>query len=71
MLIDFVVEQSSISLLDGDMNRLDERIDRMNERLVRVENRYWAQFTALEKAINQMNAQAMWLSQQLGGGSGW
>jgi flagellar hook-associated protein 2 len=70
MLIDFVAEQGSISLLDRDLNRLDERIDRMNERLIRAENRYWAQFAALEKAINQMNAQAMWLSMQLGGWPG-
>ncbi|NLC77531.1 MAG: flagellar filament capping protein FliD [Clostridia bacterium] len=68
MLLDFVVEQGSISFLQRDLSRLDERIYNFQAQMLRKENQYWSQFTALEKAINQMNARAAWLAQQLGGG---
>ena len=54
------------NLMDDELNRLDRRIDAAGEAMIRQENRYWAQFTALERAIQQMNAQSMWLMQQLG-----
>ena len=44
---------------------MDKRIENMEEYLLRVEDRYWRQFTAMEKALEQMNSQSMWLSQQL------
>lgn len=68
MLLDFVVEQGSISFLQKDIAKIDERIYNFQAQMLRKENQYWAQFTALEKAINQMNAQAAWLAQQFGGG---
>ena len=37
----------------------------MEERLLTIENRYWAQFTAMEKALQQMYSQSDWLYQQL------
>ena len=42
----------------------NEQIERENDRLQMMENRYWRQFTALEKAISQMNAQSAWLTTQ-------
>ena len=36
----------------------------LEDRLQRTEERLWRQFTALEMAIDQMNAQSMWLTQQ-------
>ena len=58
-----------------DQSFIGERIRSMNEQIIReedrikmVENRYWRQFTALEKAINQMNVQSAWLNAQLGMG---
>jgi len=54
------------NLMDDELKRLDRRIDAAVEAMIRQENRYWAQFTALERAIQQMNAQSMWLMQQLG-----
>jgi flagellar hook-associated protein 2 len=54
------------NLMDEELRRLDKRIDAAVEALIRQENRYWAQFTALERAIQQMNAQSMWLMQQMG-----
>ncbi|MBO8157629.1 MAG: flagellar hook-associated protein 2 [Bacillaceae bacterium] len=47
---------------------LDERIDAFEDRLIDIENRYWNQFTAMEKAIQRMNQQSMYLMQQFGGG---
>lgn len=70
MLIDFVTDYGSISNLERDIGRLDDRIDTLNHYLVKKETRYWNQFTAMEKAINQMNQQSAWLAQQLGGGGG-
>lgn len=42
----------------------DERIDRILRRLEDLETRYYTQFTAMEKYLNQMNAQSAWLTQQ-------
>ncbi|MDW7674421.1 MAG: flagellar filament capping protein FliD [Bacillota bacterium] len=52
------------SFLSNEIRRYDERIAAMEERLQRVEDRYWRQFTAMEKAMSQMNSQSEWLYQQ-------
>lgn len=46
---------------------VDKQIDRMQDRLKRVEERYWRQFTAMEKVIQQANQQSMFLFEQFGG----
>jgi flagellar hook-associated protein 2 len=45
----------------------DKRIASLEDRLARVEERYYKQFTAMEKAMQQSNSTANWLSQQLAG----
>ncbi|WNF22607.1 flagellar hook-associated protein 2 [Mesobacillus jeotgali] len=50
------------------LDSIDDQIDRFQERMINVENRYWRQFTAMEKAIQQSNSQSMYLMQQFGGG---
>ena len=67
ILIDYVTAGSR-SLIDKDVSEIDKRISRETERLASLEERYWKQFTALEKAMSQMNSQSSWLSQQFGGG---
>jgi flagellar hook-associated protein 2 len=67
ILIDFVTEYGSISTLERDIGRLDDRIRTINHYLIKKETRYWNQFTAMEKAINRMNQQSAWLMQQFGG----
>jgi len=47
--------------------QIDEDIDKLEDRLKEIEDRYWRQFTAMEQAIQQMNAQSAWLAQQFGG----
>ncbi|WP_164668087.1 flagellar hook-associated protein 2 [Virgibacillus doumboii] len=49
------------------MKDLNERIEAFEDRLVRVENRYWSQFTQMEKAIQRMNQQSAQLMSQFGG----
>lgn len=52
------------SFLGKAMSRMDKQIRDMEDRLVKTEDRYWKQFTAMEKALNQLNAQSAWLVQQ-------
>ncbi|NLV75887.1 MAG: flagellar filament capping protein FliD [Tissierellia bacterium] len=64
ILLEFVSEYSSISLLDKDILQYSRRIDDLNEMLFRKENQYYAKFAAMEKAISRMNSQSMWMMQQ-------
>ncbi len=66
IMIDFVTGGSQ-SMLDKDLLDIAKRIDNENRRLSSVEDRYWSKFTALEKAMQEMNSQSGWLSQQFGG----
>ena len=50
-----------------NMKDLDKQIERFESRLEQIEERYWRQFTAMEKAMAQANSQAMYLMQQFGG----
>lgn len=61
--------QYDSSFLSQDILRIEESISKQQERLADLEDRYYAQFTAMEKAIQKANAQSAWLSQQLGQGS--
>lgn len=50
--------------LGKNLNRLEDQIDRFEDRLAKVESRYWAQFTAMEQAIQKSNSQMSYLMQQ-------
>ena len=52
------------SFMGEEIRRMDERINTMEARLVRTEERYYRQFTAMEQALQHMNMQSMWLTQQ-------
>ncbi len=70
-IIDKAGSNTDFSLVDNSfigkrIKQIDERIDTMEERLRQIEDRYWRQFTAMEKAIQQMNSQSMWLMMQFG-----
>ncbi|MGX6441643.1 flagellar filament capping protein FliD [Neobacillus sp. K501] len=45
---------------------LDENIDNERDKVSAYEKRLWKQFTAMEKALSQLNSQGSWISQQLG-----
>jgi flagellar hook-associated protein 2 len=53
--------------LGRELTNVDSSIDRFEVRMKQVEDRYWRQFTAMEKAIQQSNQQSMYLMQQFGG----
>ncbi|ENH98401.1 flagellar capping protein [Gracilibacillus halophilus YIM-C55.5] len=51
--------------LGRQMVEAQSEISDFEERLTQVENRYWDQFTRMEQAIQQMNAQSSQLSQMM------
>jgi flagellar hook-associated protein 2 len=51
-----------------ELSDVDRRIDSFEGKLRQVEDRYWRQFTAMEKAIQRSNEQSMFLMNQFGGG---
>ena len=53
--------------LGRELKGINDRIERFDDRLKTVEDRYWSQFTAMEKAIQRSNEQAMFFMQQFGG----
>lgn len=53
------------SLMGRQLRDIDERIVDMERRLLQVEDRYWREFTALEKAMERLNQQNSWLMSQL------
>ncbi|NLY10653.1 MAG: flagellar filament capping protein FliD [Firmicutes bacterium] len=57
-----VYDQSTIG---EQIRSYESRIEAMEERLTRLENRYWNQFVAMERAMAELNQQADWLYQQL------
>lgn len=65
ILMDFVTSGSE-SIIGKQLATLNKTIDDENARLLDVENRYWKQFGAMEKAINEMNQQSGWIGQQMG-----
>jgi flagellar hook-associated protein 2 len=50
------------------LDDVNSQIDRFEVRLKKVEDRYWRQFTAMEKAIQKANSQSTYLMQQFSGG---
>jgi flagellar hook-associated protein 2 len=46
----------------------NNRMDAFEDRLIQIEDRYWRQFTAMEKAIQRSNEQSMFLMNAFGGG---
>ncbi|WP_026691419.1 flagellar hook-associated protein 2 [Alteribacter aurantiacus] len=54
--------------LGREMMSMDDRISNFERRLQQVEQRYWSQFTALERAMAKANAQADQMFSLLGGG---
>ncbi|KEF40307.1 flagellar capping protein [Schinkia azotoformans MEV2011] len=51
------------------LKSVDDQIDSFEDRLKQIEDRYWRQFTAMEKAIQRANSQSSYLMQQFSGGN--
>lgn len=54
------------SFMAKQIKALDENISREERKVSAYEARLWKQFGAMEKALQQLNSQGSWLSQQLG-----
>lgn len=55
------------SSLYKQMKAIDDNLTTLQDRYDSEYQRYWSQFNAMEQYIQQMNQQASWLTQQLGG----
>lgn len=53
------------SYLDRDISSTELLMERELDRLNSRENSYWSRFTAMEKAISNMNSQSSWISSQM------
>ncbi|WP_082233358.1 flagellar hook-associated protein 2 [Halobacillus massiliensis] len=49
--------------LGRELKDMDNRIQRFEDKMVELEDRYWKQFGAMEKAIQEMNSQSSFLQQ--------
>lgn len=58
------------NMLSDEMNDKDDMISELAQKLVDKQNRYYQQFSQLEVAMQQMNDQQNWLTQQLSAMSG-
>ena len=66
--------ETGLALIDNSfigkrISGLNDRINIWENRLIQIENRYWKQFTQMERVLNEMNNQSMWLSQQFWSGN--
>ncbi|WP_058306729.1 flagellar filament capping protein FliD [Gracilibacillus massiliensis] len=50
-----------------NLEDVEDQIQQFQDRLTQIEDRYWRQFTAMEKAMQQANQQASYMMQQFGG----
>lgn len=55
------------SYLGREIMRMDKGIKEMQDRFIQLEESYWRKFTAMEKALQRMQSQSDWLSNQLQG----
>lgn len=60
-----VLSVSDESVIGQSIKRIDEDIRIKEDRLRQVEDRYWKQFTAMEKAMQQANSQSGWFAQMM------
>ncbi|MFQ3545360.1 flagellar hook-associated protein 2 [Halobacillus rhizosphaerae] len=52
--------------LGRQLGNMDDRMNAFEDRLSDIEDRYWSQFGAMEKAISKLNSQSAYLSQSFG-----
>lgn len=66
ILLDFVANQSSISILDKGITEYNDRISNLERLLSSKEEAYWKKYSAMEQALYSMQSQMNSLTQQLG-----
>lgn len=59
------------STLGKQIYDINDEIERSERRMQNIEDRYWKEFTAFEKAMDELNKQSEWIyTNLLGGGNG-
>ena len=58
-----------LNTLYKEIKEFDSQITEMNKRLLEKENALYEKFAKMESAMEKMNSQQSWLTQQFGGGS--
>ena len=58
------------NILSEQLKAKERLIEELEKKFAKKQEKYYAQFAQLEKAMNQLNSQSMWLAQQLGGYGG-
>lgn len=53
------------SYLGKEISSMDDRISALQDRLISIEESYWNKFSAMERALQQMQSQSDWLTAQL------
>ena len=53
--------------ISNQISTYSDMINNLKDKYEREQERYWKQFTNLEKVMNQYNTQASWLAEQFGG----
>lgn len=61
-----ISDSADSSMFGQQFRDLNSRINTLEDRLKAVEERYYKQFTAMEKTLHKLNSQASWIAQQLG-----
>ncbi len=61
-------DESEYYLMGKEMRKINKDISDWETRLKGIEDRYWKQFDAMERALQQLNSQSTWFMQQFGGG---
>lgn len=55
------------NIMNDSMKVKDKLINNLLDKMINKENDLYRKFTAMEKALSEMNSQSSWLSQQFGG----
>lgn len=56
---------TDFSYLGREISNMDERLETLQDRLISIEESYWNKFSAMERALQQMQSQSDWLTSQL------
>lgn len=54
--------------LDSDINRAKDDVDKWNEKLIKMEEKYYKQFSAMETAMAKLQSQQSYISSLMGSG---
>ena len=55
--------------MKSDLTKYKKELSTMEDKLSAMEDRYYKQFTAMEKALSQLNSQSSSIASLFGGGS--